>query len=190
MYAIDWSTWRKERLQTAISQVSQDLTFQPLATTPLAQALWCQEGCGIYVFHDSTFTPLYVGKVSSRSFLERISAHMDTHGHKGGGPAGWFNTFHQRWVLHRGEADVEAKHNYLHHTGLLLLRIPHGDAGAIERVERALIHTHDPPLNRRTQIREGTKHWPLLEGLARATVEEVAAISEELLTPAHPDWQE
>ena len=71
-------------------------------------ALWSQEGMGIYVFYDKDYAPLYIGKVGSRSFLERISGHLDTHIHKGGSHTGWFNTFQKRWVSYFGEDDVEA----------------------------------------------------------------------------------
>lgn len=160
-----------------------------IGEAPYGRALECQEGCGIYVFHDAEFRPLYVGKVSSRSFLERLSAHMDAHGHKGGADKGWFNTFHQRYEEHYGAYGLEAKREYLATCGLLLLRMPHGDAAAIERVEKALIHLHDPPLNRKTQIKKGNKHWKLLEGLNQSMAEEVANINPDLLTVVYSGWK-
>ena len=174
MNGLDWEEWKDFSLGSSLESIRADHSFMPMGRATFNDALWCQEGCGIYVFHDDAFNPWYIGKVASRSFLERISGHLDTHAHKGGGHTGWFNTFHQRWSAHLEQPDEIAKCAYMSCVGLLILRMPHGDKSAIGRVERTMIHTYDPALNRKTQIGKRSKYFPLLEKLDECTVEAMA----------------
>ena len=66
-----------------MKNVENLLGFEPIGSMTFGDALWSQEGMGIYIFYKDNYVPLYIGKVASRSFLERISGHMDTHVHKG-----------------------------------------------------------------------------------------------------------
>ncbi len=181
MNALDWEEWKDFPLKDSIQHIRKQCRYSPMGGVTFNDALWYQEGCGIYIFHDEIFKPYYVGKVASRSFLERISGHLDTHAHKGGSHTGWFNTFHKRWAAHLMQSDEVAKCAYMSCVGLLILRMPHGDKAAIARVERTLIHAYDPSLNRRTQIGKRSVYAPLLEKLQHCSVEEMAAYEDDII---------
>jgi len=163
--AINWELWQNWYVKDVMSNISDQLGFKPMGDMSWADALWSQEGCGIYIFYTSDFKPLYIGKVASRSFLERISGHLDTHVHKGGSENGWFNTFQQRWVERYKTEDVRAKHDYLSTVGFNTLKMPYGDSDLISKIEKILIHVYDPILNRRTQISKKSKYRELLENI-------------------------
>lgn len=50
-----------------------------------------EPGNGVYIFYDKHGAPLYVGKASSRSFIERIPAHFDLR------ESAWFNSFLKKY---------------------------------------------------------------------------------------------
>lgn len=193
MHAINWSDWRSMPLAETVRQISRGLEFMAIRDVGTERYLMSQEGCGIYIFHDAEFLPLYVGEVSSRSFLERLSTHMDAHGHKGGADKGWFNTFHQHYEERYEVYGLEAKREYMAACGLLLLRMPHGDGSAIKRIERVLQHIHNPHLNclkRGNQIGPKSTYKHALDlALQGAAAEEVANINPDLLTAVYPDWK-
>ena len=149
----DWNTWN---VPSIMDEVKGRSDFQPIGNMTFGDALWSQEGMGIYVFYDKNYTPLYIGKVGSRSFLERISGHLDTHVHKGGSHTGWFNTFQKRWVDHFKDSDVSAKKNYLSNIAFHTLKIPAGNSDRIKKIEKLMIHYYDPLLNKRTKISDNS----------------------------------
>jgi len=159
----DWSSWT---VSTVMKNVENLLGFEPIGSMTFGDALWSQEGMGIYIFYKDNYVPLYIGKVASRSFLERISGHMDTHVHKGGSHTGWFNTFQKRWVDHFGHGDIEAKEKYLKHVSFNTLKMPTGNAELIKKVEKLMIHHYDPLLNRGTKISDGSKFRHLRENIS------------------------
>ena len=163
MHALEWDDWKNIPADELLRTMCQSHGFKSMGSVTYADALWAQEGCGLYLFHDKEWQPWYLGKVASRSFLERISGHMDTHAHKGGSHTGWFNTFHQRWVEYLEQPDEIAKGAYLSCCGLLVLRMPAGKKEDIARAEKYLMHVLNPKLNRRTQISERSKFKDLLE---------------------------
>jgi hypothetical protein len=163
MHAVEWEDWKDIPADQLLSTFKTSHKFKPVGRVSYADALWAQEGCGLYIFHDMDWSPWYLGKVASRSFLERISGHMDTHAHKGGSHTGWFNTFHKRWADYLGQPDEVAKCSYLNCAGLMILRMPATDKKEIARAEKYLMHVLDPKLNRRTKITKKSKFVKLLE---------------------------
>ena len=170
----EWSTWNPGAIMEA---AATKLPWVPMEDMSFADALWSQEGMGIYVFHNRYYDPIYIGKVSARSFLERISGHLDTHLHKGGGHTGWFNTFHQRWCEYYDDADSSAKTRYLAHVGFFTLEVPVEKKDSIQSLEKMLLHHYDPVLNKKTSIGKSSKFKPLLESYDLT----VAEISEGVL---------
>ena len=163
MHALDWDDWKSIPVNELLPTFRQKYSFTPMGRVTYAHALWAQEGCGLYLFHDADWNPWYLGKVASRSFLERISGHLDTHQHKGGSHTGWFNTFHQRWATHLTQPDETAKAAYLSCMQLVILRMPPWKKAEIAKAEKYLMHVLDPKLNRRTKITKRSKFAPLLE---------------------------
>ena len=171
MHGVEWEQWKDIPADELLNTLRKSYGFKAIGQASYADALWAQEGCGLYLFHDKEWPPWYLGKVASRSFLERISGHMDTHVHKGGGHTGWFNTFHQRWSEYLGQEDEVAKCSYLACAGLMILRMPTGKKAEIARAEKYLMHVLSPKLNRKTQITKRSKFAPLLEHGSSASCE-------------------
>ena len=87
MIRFEWEGWKGISPETLLhpSRFKDEcLQFTPMGDVTYRLALWAQEGQGIYVFHDKNWVPYYIGKCTGRTFLGRISAHLDTHYHKGG----------------------------------------------------------------------------------------------------------
>ena len=158
-----WEDWNSWKVPSIMKEIEKRSSFQPIGEMSFGDALWSQEGMGIYIFYDNDYTPLYIGKVGSRSFLERISGHLDTHLHKGGSHTGWFNTFQKRWVSHFDEEDTEAKKNYLSNIAFHTLRIPAGSGDKIKNIEKLMIHYYNPILNRGTKISDKSNFAHLRE---------------------------
>jgi len=69
-----------------------DLKIKDLIFSQTNQSISSSNGC--YIFFDiSTNKCVYVGKSSSRPFIERIPAHLDLH------PDGWMNSFLKKIVI-------------------------------------------------------------------------------------------
>ena len=152
----EWEDWNMWSVPAIMNEVKERSNFQSIGSMTFGDALWSQEGMGIYIFYDRNYTPLYIGKVGSRSFLERISGHLDTHMHKGGSETGWFNTFQKRWVSYFQEEDIEAKKNYLENIAFHTLQIPAGDSDKIKKIEKLMIHYYNPILNKGTKISDNS----------------------------------
>ena len=161
--AFEWEEWSDWTPLDLMGNVKSRIGFIPMGEMSFSDALWSQEGMGIYCFYRDDFVPLYIGKVASRSFLERISGHLDTHTHKGGSSTGWFNTFQQRWVEHFGDEDKEAKSRYLKEVAFNTFQVPVSKSSSIPQIEKVLLHSFSPALNRGTEIKKKSKYYPLLE---------------------------
>ncbi len=161
----EWEEWNNWSIPNIMEKIENKSVFQSIGDMSFGDALWSQEGMGIYVFYDRKYTPLYIGKVGSRSFLERISGHMDTHIHKGGSQTGWFNTFQKRWVSYFNEEDVAAKKNYLKNIAFHTLRIPFENVNQIKKIEKLMIHYYNPVLNKGTLIKPSSKFYYLTENI-------------------------
>ena len=158
-----WEEWCEWTPSNLMKNVKSRIGFVPMGEMSFSDALWSQEGMGIYCFYKDDFVPLYIGKVASRSFLERISGHLDTHVHKGGSSTGWFNTFQQRWVLHFKQDDYEAKQNYLNDVAFNTFQVPVEKCKSIPQIEKMMLHSLNPVLNRGTKIGRKSKYYRLLE---------------------------
>ena len=170
MLRLNWREWKDEEPEELLS--CGDSGFVPMGDVPYRDVLWAQEGQGIYVFHDKNWVPYYIGKCTGRTFLGRISAHLDTHYHKGGSAAGWFNTFQKRWVQHFGVTDREAKEKYLDECGMIILEMP-VDPAAVGALEKYLIHLYNPILNRSTTISSKSKFAYMLDSSKGKTCGEI-----------------
>ncbi len=165
--SFDWDEWKNWSVPEVMRNIKDSIGFESIGEMSFGDALWSQEGMGIYVFYKNDYVPLYIGKVASRSFLERISGHMDTHVHKGGSHTGWFNTFHKRWVEQFGGNDTAAKKDYLKSVAFNTLKMPTGDSEMIKRVEKLMIHHYSPALNKGTMISDNSKFYHLIESLGK-----------------------
>jgi hypothetical protein len=98
---------------------------------------------GVYLFFDSNNTCLYVGKATSRSFIERIPAHFDPRS------GAWFTHFPNK-VVRKGLApDYFSALNFCAKCSILLLKF-NSDINCYEKaaaVERYLRHLLRPTLN-------------------------------------------
>ena len=165
--SFEWDDWNSWTVPSIMEKVKSNIGFESIGSMTFGDALWSQEGMGIYIFYKDDYAPLYIGKVASRSFLERISGHMDTHVHKGGSHTGWFNTFQKRWVEHFDEGDIQAKRNYLRDVSFNTLKMPTGNPELIKKIEKLMIHHYDPSLNRSTEISKGSKFHYLKESIEK-----------------------
>ena len=163
--SFDWENWKNWPVSEVMTQIEKNVPFEPIGEMSFGDALWSQEGMGIYVFYKNNHVPLYIGKVASRSFLERISGHLDTHVHKGGSQTGWFNTFQKRWVENFQQNDTIAKKDYLKNVAFHTLKMPVDNSELIKRVEKLMIHHYNPILNKGTIIKESSKFYSLLDCL-------------------------
>jgi hypothetical protein len=165
--SFDWDEWKNWSIPAVMNNIENSISFESIGEMSFGDALWSQEGMGIYVFYKDDYVPLYIGKVASRSFLERISGHMDTHIHKGGSHAGWFNTFQKRWVEKFNENDTVAKKNYLKSVAFSTLKMPVNNSDTIKKIEKLMIHHYNPVLNRGTAISNNSKFHYLIENVKR-----------------------
>ena len=159
----EWEDWKSWAVPEIMYQIKDNSFFESIGSMSFGDALWSQEGMGIYVFYNEEYEPLYIGKVGSRSFLERISGHMDTHVHKGGSHTGWFNTFQKRWVDYFKDSDIVAKKKYLKNVAFHTLKIPAGNPDKIKKIEKLMIHYYNPILNRGTKISDKSNFAHLRE---------------------------
>lgn len=171
-----WEEWKDWSVLDVMSNVKDRIGFEPMGEMTFSDALWSQEGMGIYCFYKDDYVPLYIGKVASRSFLERISGHLDTHTHKGGSSTGWFNTFQQRWVEHFNHDDHVAKRSYLSSVAFNTFQVPASNSPSIPYIEKLMLHYLDPALNRGTKIGKKSKYHPLLES-STSSFEEVGLMT-------------
>jgi len=163
--SFDWESWKNWTVPEIMHQIKKNVSFESIGDMSFGDALWSQEGMGIYIFYKEDYVPLYIGKVASRSFLERISGHLDTHVHKGGSQTGWFNTFQKRWVDKFQQNDTIAKKDYLKNVAFHTLQMPVDNAELIKRVEKLMIHYYNPILNKGTIIKESSKFHNLISCL-------------------------
>lgn len=73
---------------------------------------------GIYIFFDCNNNCLYVGKATSRSFIERIPAHFDPRS------GAWFATFPNRVLSHKLATDYFSALQFCLDCSLLLIQFP------------------------------------------------------------------
>jgi len=73
---------------------------------------------GIYIFFDSNNNCLYVGKATSRSFIERIPAHFDPRS------GAWFATFPNRVLSYNLATDYFSALKFCLDCSLLLIQFP------------------------------------------------------------------
>lgn len=93
---------------------------------------------GIYIFFDKNNDCLYVGKATSRSFIERIPAHFDPRQYA------WFATFPNRVLSHNLTTDYSSALDFCRHCSILLIQFPSNEdckkyAANLESYLRTLI---------------------------------------------------
>ncbi len=101
-------------------------------------------GNGVYIFYDKAGVPLYVGKCSSRSFVERIPAHFDLR------EEAWFNSFLKEYKNARHSTDTNYKKSakqIFKDCSMSLLNIPNPKSKIINKMESLLRATAHPELN-------------------------------------------
>lgn len=102
---------------------------------------------GVYVFFDLDEKPVYVGKTSSRSILERVAAHYDLR------PLGFMNSFlsslsgnRMSRILPRA-SDEDLKRAFRMSLDYKLLFIELAHKAQINTLENILSREFEPPLN-------------------------------------------
>ncbi|MBI5293393.1 MAG: hypothetical protein HY872_16070 [Chloroflexi bacterium] len=117
-------------LQGAPTKVISDVTIGDLCSMEYPN--------GLYFFFDGNPRKLqYVGKCTSRSFVERVPAHFDQR------EGAWFNTLPTK-LAQKGHTYGEALAKALQfHVLLLGIR----DAGVAKKLERVFRHSYKPILN-------------------------------------------
>jgi len=117
---------------------------------PLANlAIHTGSCCGVYAFYENSGQCLYVGKATSRSFIERIPAHFDCR------VAAYMNTFPKKLVEQGIAPDLGAAVEIAMTKELICFVFPDNElartcAGKLERILQAFLH---PVLNTRAALR-------------------------------------
>jgi len=102
-------------------------------------------GRGVYCFSSAERAVLYVGKTTSRRFVERIPAHFDSQG--------WFGTFWKRMAEHYADDSAEDIAKRLASTNFIGIEFS-SDADAqtkARRLEKLLQGLLEPPFVRVTR---------------------------------------
>jgi hypothetical protein len=94
---------------------------------------------GVYLFFDDSNEPWYVGKATSRSFVERIPSHFDPR------PDGWFGTLPKKTQVYASLSTYREAIDLSLSLQLLIVGVPEkGEAGRLERFLRSSLR---PKLN-------------------------------------------
>jgi hypothetical protein len=94
---------------------------------------------GLYFFFDENDDLKYVGKSSSRSFVERIPSHFDPRF------GGWFNTLPKKLMIHERLVEYSAAHSRSLEMKLILLGIQSKET--VNKLEGMLRNYLQPTLN-------------------------------------------
>jgi hypothetical protein len=125
----------------------RDVTISELCSMP-------NHPNGIYlIFGGNLNETKYIGKCTSRSFIERIPSHFDQR------EDSWFGTLPKR-VRQEGQSYQEAIEECMSFK-IILLGIQ--DKNITERIERILIHSYQPTLNRLKHLQVFDRNTTLRE---------------------------
>ena len=108
-----------------------NITLAELSATP--------KPIGLYFLFDDQQCLQYVGKSSSRSFIERIPSHLDPR------PDGWFNTLPKKLIARSPHIDYRSALEHALGLDLVLLGVP--QQPIIQRLETTLRSYLQPALN-------------------------------------------
>ncbi len=170
----------------------------PCATMKVIDFIYCDNqpihsGCGVYVFKQGKDI-FYVGKSSSRSFVERIPAHFDLrHGV-------WFNTILRYVADHRTSTDkktlpgIQAAGRYaLDHLSVILINFRADDYWNTDRIQvlENLLRMTTKPVNAKKggEIDRGEKVGDFVERHKRVVDRDKVGVKSEVYSVKRTNTQ-